>query len=242
MSKTISIITVVYKDLIGLKKTVKNILALNSIDFEHIIIDGGSGYETVRFLKKNEALYKEKKIEFKWLSETDTGIFDAMNKGIGMAKGGWLNFMNAGDVFTKKNILNKIIPHLKKPNILIYGNKLQNNKIIKSLPLTYLQVGIIMACHQSMFFNKKKMSDDFFYDTEFKIYADYELVNRIYKKYPLQFKYLDIEIAIFQGGGISESISYQKRKDKLKIVFKAYGLRGIFKTYVFKYFPNFIQL
>lgn len=242
MSITISIITVVYKDLVGLKKTVQNILDLEYTEFEHIIIDGGSGIETETFLKKCNNLYNKKRINFKWISEPDEGIYDAMNKGISMANGEWLNFMNAGDIFESETVLDKVIPYLKNNKTIVYGNKQQNHKIINSLPLKYLKVGIIMACHQSMFFNKYLLGKELFYDTQYKIYADYELVNRIYKKDPLLVAHMDIEVSIFQGGGISESISYQKRKDKFKIVYKTYGVFGIFRTYFFKYFPNLIDI
>jgi len=242
MSNTISIITVVYKDLNGLKKTIRNILQLKSTVFEHIVIDGGSGAEVERFLEKCDKLYNEKKITFKWVSESDHGIYDAMNKGIDFASGEWLNFMNAGDVFVNKTVLNELAPHLKNKKALVYGNKKQNHKIINSLPLRYLKFGIIMACHQSMFFNKKILDKELYYDTQFKVYADYELVNRVYKKHPSLVEHLNIIVSVFQGGGISESISYQKRKDKLKIVFKSYGVVGVFRTYMFKYFPNLFNI
>ncbi len=242
MSNIISIITVVYKDFEGLKKTIHNVLNLELNEFEHIIIDGGSGIKTETFLKKYNSIYRKKKINFKWISEPDQGIYDAMNKGIALANGEWLNFMNAGDIFGSKTVLNKITPYLKNNKVLIYGNKKQDNKIINPLPLKYLQIGLIMACHQSMFFNKKYLGKELFYNKQYNIYADYELVNRIFNKYPSKIEYVDTEISIFQGGGVSESVSYQKRKDKLKIVFKTYGLIGVFKTYMFKYFPNYINL
>lgn len=242
MSIIISIVTVVYKDLEGLKKTVKNILCLQSPKFEHIIIDGGSGHETVKYLEQCSSTYKNKKIDFKWLSEPDEGIYDAMNKGIALANGTWLNFMNAGDIYTKKTVINEVFPYLQNGKALVYGNKIQGAKIVKPLSIKHLEVGIIMACHQSMFFNKKKMGNSLIYNIQYKIYADYDLVNRIYKTNPLLITYINLEVSIFQGGGISESVSYQKRKDKLKIVFKAYGVFGLFRTYIFKYFPNLINI
>lgn len=241
MSNTISIITVTHNDFDNLKKTIQNVLNLEFSKFEHIVIDGGSGKKTVNFLKKCDSLYKEKKIDFKWISEPDRGIYYAMNKGIHLSNGIWLNFMNAGDTFASKSVINEILPHLNNSQTLIYGNKIMNNKIIKSLHLKYLEIGIIMACHQSMFFNKELLNGELFYSTQYKIYADYELVNRIYKKNPLLLSHINIEISIYQGGGVSESKSYQKRKDKFKIVYKTYGVFGIFKAYTSKFFPKLID-
>ena len=89
----ISIITVIYNDGKKLEETILSILSQTYDNLEFIIIDGSSTDETIDIIKKYED-----KIDY-WISEKDSGIFDAMNKGILAAKGDYINFMNAGDFF-----------------------------------------------------------------------------------------------------------------------------------------------
>ena len=73
------------------------------------------------------------------------------------------------------------------------------------------------------------------YKTRFLIYADYELVNRLYLEYG-NFKFVNLSIAITEGGGISSTTSLQKRKDKYQILYKSYGLKGIIRGIIFRVF------
>jgi glycosyltransferase involved in cell wall biosynthesis len=226
----VSIITIVWNDAKGLEKTIQSVIHQTYENIEYIIIDGGSTDATVDIIKK----YKNK-IDY-WVSEKDKGIYDAMNKGIQAATGTWVNFMNAGDTFVDNEVLEKINFESFKNDILVYGKKLQNNKIINPLPIKVLEVGEIHANHQSMFFNKYLLENELKYDLQYKIYADYELVNKIYLKYPKQNVFIDQLIADFEGGGVSSVPSVQKRKDKYKIVFKYYGFLGLIKAIYYRLF------
>jgi glycosyltransferase involved in cell wall biosynthesis len=98
----LSIITVVYNGEKFLERTIESIISQTFFDYEYIIIDGGSTDKTLEIIKKYE-----NKIDY-WISERDNGIYDAMNKGIKIAKGKWLNFMNSSDVFYHNNTLKSI--------------------------------------------------------------------------------------------------------------------------------------
>jgi len=219
----ISIITVVYNGEKYLEETIQSVINQTYDNVEYIIIDGGSTDGTLDVIKKYED-----KIDY-WISEKDEGIYDAMNKGIDVAAGDWINFMNAGDRFYADDVLKKVFGGTYDiPNVaLFYGNKIANDKLERPLDIKKLEVGEIMACHQAMFFNKAILKNDLYYDLRYPIYGDYELVNRIYisKK---SIKYIDVTIAIFAGGGISSVVSTQKRKDKYLIIYRHYGLIGVF--------------
>jgi glycosyltransferase involved in cell wall biosynthesis len=223
----ISIVTVVYNGEKYLEETIESVINQTYDNVEYIIIDGGSTDGTRDIIKKYED-----KIDY-WVSERDKGIYDAMNKGILLSRGHWLNFMNAGDIFVNDNILKEINFESYENFALVYGNKIQNEKIIKPYNIKVLQYGIIMGNHQSMFFNKNILNNDLVYILEYSIYADYELVNKIYLKNYL-IKYIDKNIANYEGGGISSVVSLQKRKDKYKIVLKNYGLIGVLKTILYR--------
>ena len=97
-----------------------------------------------------------------------------------------------------------------------------------------LEIGVIFGNHQSMFFNKNKLQYELYYDDKYKIYADYELVNRIYKQKNSVINFVNVLVADFEGGGISEKPSTQKRKDKYRIVYKSYGVIGVLRTIAYR--------
>ena len=112
--KKLSIITINYNEP-NLKKTCESIVNQSWQDFEWIVIDGGSN-------EKNLAIFEQYKHRIdKFISEPDNGIYDAYNKGINLATGEYLNFMNAGDCFYSDKILERFIAQNSKADIL-YGD------------------------------------------------------------------------------------------------------------------------
>lgn len=224
----ISVVTVVFNDAKGLKRTIKSVINQTYENVEFIIIDGGSTDGTIDVIKKYED-----QTDY-WVSEKDNGIYDAMNKGINASTGTWVNFMNAGDVFVDNAVVSNVNFSSFTNCALIYGKQIQNGKVLKPLDIKKLKIGVIHANHQSMFFNKNMLGDDLKYDLQYKIYGDYELTNKIYMKYPNQVKYINLTIADFEGGGISSIVSTQKRKDKYKILYSHYGIFGLVKGLIYR--------
>jgi len=225
----ISIVTVVFNRKDDIEKTILSVISQSYSNIEFIIIDGGSNDGTLEVIKK----YKDRIDHF--ISERDSGIYDAMNKGINLASGTWINFMNAGDRFSNIDIISDLPFSNFSSSPLIYGNRIFNKSVIYPNSYEILQYGEIMACHQAMFFNISKVfRNTIFYITKYKIYGDYELVNRLYLKYK-NLKYVDRNIAISQGSGVSSVKSWQKRKDKYSILYKSYGLPGIIKGTIFRF-------
>jgi putative colanic acid biosynthesis glycosyltransferase len=228
----ISIITVSYNSQEVIRHTIESVLNQKFKNFEYIIIDGNSKDKTIQIVKSYESKFKNKNINYSWISQSDNGIYDAMNKGVSLAKGEWCNFMNTGDSFISPDVLNIIFNTNRayKEISILYGRKVFNNKTINPLPLNALKYGIIMCNHQSMFFNKKLLKKELIYDLRYPIYGDYELVNRVFLKFGDQnFLNVNLSIANYLGGGISSKPTFQKRKDKFLILFRHYGLKGIIR-------------
>ena len=99
MKPKFSIITVNYNNLEGLKKTVESVKNQTYQKFEYIVIDGGSYDGSLEFIKDNESL-----LDY-WVSEPDSGVYQAMNKGIEKATGEYLLFLNSGDHFCNTKVL-----------------------------------------------------------------------------------------------------------------------------------------
>lgn len=156
----ISIITVVYNAKNLLEKTIKSVFSQSYINIEYIIIDGASSDGTVDIIKKYE-----NKISY-WVSEEDNGIYDAMNKGIKMAKGDGLIFMNAGDYFVGDMLTNNVDLTIPLFLPIKYENYFKKFGLLK---LKSYKQGI-PYCHQGIIFE----NNDILYNTNYKIAADYD--------------------------------------------------------------------
>ena len=168
-----SIITVCYNAEDCIEETIKSVIGQSYKNIEYIIIDGRSTDNTLKIINK----YK-RYIDV-IVSETDQGIYNAMNKGQKLAKGKYLNFLNAGDTFNNKNTLSIVNENIKKETKIISGdfNILQRNnksKIIKTKKITWKYFKKdFYACHQAIFIHSSIVS---FYDVSYKIKADYKWV------------------------------------------------------------------
>jgi len=220
-SSKISIVTINYNDAKGLEKTMLSVINQSYENIEYIIIDGGSTDNSTDIIKKYED-----KVSY-WVSESDQGVFDAMNKGLEKCTGDWVNFMNSGDAFNNNSVLSDIT---YDDSALIYGNTINVPGNTKQLiyEMKSLKFGIIMACHQAMFFNLNKYKKEIYFDKKLKYFAEYELVNRLWKK-KCKITYQPVTVVNFLLGGISSEISWQARKSKLYAVSKSYGIVGIIR-------------
>ena len=118
MKPKISIITVCYNAVELIEKTIQSVLSQSYDNIEYIIIDGKSTDGTVEVIQRYAGRLAH------WSSEPDGGIFDAMNKGLGLATGEWVNFMNAGDWFYDDDVVAQIVEKIDSKLTIIYGNTL----------------------------------------------------------------------------------------------------------------------
>lgn len=129
MSNKISVITVVYNDVLHIRATIESFFSQTWKEKEYIVIDGGSTDGTVDIIKEyaDQITY--------WCSEKDKGIYDAMNKGILYASGDWINFLNSGDVFVNNRSIQKVMDseNIKDADI-IYGNSIASG-IYSDIPI-----------------------------------------------------------------------------------------------------------
>lgn len=233
LSPIISIITVTYNDAKRLEKTIKSISKQSYKNIEYIIIDGGSSDGTLAIIQQYE------KSITKWISEKDEGIYDAMNKGIQLAQGNWINFMNAGDIFHNLNVLSNIFAttHYDTATKIIYGNHVadyQNGykRVVKVSPQPKLLNGMPF-CHQSTFV-RLQPAQKILFDTNYQLAADYQFILQIFKK-GSQFKYIPFPISIIETVGIAEKniLTTLKEQQKIATFFSTTYLQ---KTTTYLYF------
>lgn len=215
-SPLISIITIAYNDLTGLKKTM---LSVNEQDYnytEYIVIDGGSTDGSADYIKENES-----DIDY-WISEKDNGIADAFNKGIAQAKGDWILFLNSGDTLVSSSILADIAPVLKRsPSLnLIYGKiNVINEKgeIIRVFGRAFNLKSFkreMTIPHQAAFHNRKIFEEVGLYDLSYTYCMDYELLLRLKNT---DFKFVNLIIANMLAGGVSQESPNEVYKEFNKV-------------------------
>lgn len=196
----ISIITVSYNAVQTIEQTILSVINQTYENIEYIIIDGDSTDGTVDIIKK----YADK-IAY-WVSEPDKGIYDAMNKGISLSHGDYLNFMNAGDYFfntsTISNISKKIDNYDYITGIAVYPN----GKLWKPIKSSFTFKDVFKGGgvnHQASFIKKSLLTDG--YDCRYTIISD-ELL--FLKKIVLQgfsYKSINQNICYYDNTGISNS-------------------------------------
>lgn len=118
----ISIITVCLNSENTIERTFKSVLSQTYSEFEYIVVDGKSQDNTIKRIEEYYLKFKDKNISFKWVSEKDKGLYDAMNKGAKMALGEYLIYMNADDEFADRNCLETAVRYMDSKIDVLYGN------------------------------------------------------------------------------------------------------------------------
>ncbi|MFN4318380.1 glycosyltransferase family 2 protein [Acinetobacter parvus] len=234
----ISIITINFNNAAGLKKTlesIKNLKCPDGIELESIVVDGASRDNSVDVIKSYSDTVT------RYVSEPDKGIYDAMNKGIRMASGQWLNFMNSGDCFVSSDILFKLNNEFKssdKTIKLFLGGNMKSGFVSPSHPISIAKKGIIPGCHQSMFFKNQGC----LYNISYKIYSDFDYFLEYYLKDPNSIKQINLIISESEPDGIGSQVSITKRKDKLSIMCSRFGVWHTALVYLELVFLRLINL
>lgn len=206
----ISIITISYNNLEGLRRTVPSVLSQTYNDYEYIVVDGGSNDGSKEYLESKSALIT------RWISEPDKGIYNAMNKGIAMATGEYCIFMNSGDHFLSAMVLEKAAPELDGTDYCVGRTIVMDEQYAslrmppKSPTLRFLSDNALQ--HQSTFI-KTKLLKEHPYDESLKIVADWaHFVENRYVRHH-SYKSMDIVVAVFYLDGISFNQPKQVRTE-----------------------------
>jgi glycosyltransferase involved in cell wall biosynthesis len=202
MSK-IAIITINHNDALGLEKTIVSVLNQSYQDFEFIVIDGNSNDGSKDVIEK----YREK-LSY-WVSESDIGIYHAMNKGIEVAKGEYLLFMNSGDVLVNDVTILNVCAEKLVEDIVAFDCFLEkDNKVVGRR--THIEKPTLFYVirhgfkHQSTFIKRSLFEKLGLYNEFYKIAGDYEFWIRCFLHSATTAKSYPIPIAIFQLTGISQ--------------------------------------
>ncbi|MBN1971000.1 MAG: glycosyltransferase [Candidatus Delongbacteria bacterium] len=208
----VTIVTVCYNSENTIRKTIESVLNQTYTNFEYIIIDGLSNDGTVDIIKEYEPKFSGK---MRWISEKDNGVYDAMNKGIDLANGEWINFMNSGDLFFDYEVLEKFYSIIKKnQNIdLVYSDTFFANR----KQIIQCELGKMNIIHQSLFYKKIIHEIYGFYYFGHRItISDYMFFNSIKN---LKWLKADFIISKYDEKGISSNADHYYQRICVDIMF-----------------------
>lgn len=206
--KKVSIVTIVKNDSAGLEKTIQSVTAQTFKDYELIIADGGSDSPTLSVI----ARFRD--VTDIFLEGPDRGIYDGMNKGIAAARGKYIIFMNAGDVFASPDALESVFNTVTGEPDVIYGDYRVDygyaEKLIKGLPSEDIWKGMLTS-HQSTLVRTELMKKHPF-RLGVRIGADFDRLFHLYS-IGASFFYVPVTVSVTEPGGVSDRKRVQVYKD-----------------------------
>ncbi len=207
----VSIITAILNNKELIEDCINSVLNQPCQNIEYIVIDGGSTDGTLEIIKK----YKDK--ISKWISEPDKGIYDGLNKGIRLATGDIVGFLHTDDFYAHDKVIETVVSNMEKYNVdscygdLLYVDKNNTNKIIRYWKSQPYRDGLFkkgwMPPHPTFFVKKEVYEKYGYFNTDFKIASDYELMLRFLHKYKISTCYIpEVLIKMRLGGASNRSL------------------------------------
>ena len=207
----LSIITINRNNAAGLEKTLRSVASQTFKEFEYIVVDGASTDGSVEVIKKYESRFAH----LKWISEPDKGIYNAMNKGIHMASGDYIQILNSADALASDEVTEKMLAALEekgRPSIL-YGNMIKCfpdgrkmvDKCFAGQEITMLGMYTGTLNHDPAYIRRDLFEKYGYYDESLKIVSDWKWYLQAIVIGNEKPQYVDIDVTLFDMTGISES-------------------------------------
>lgn len=225
----LSIITINRNNVAGLEKTMLSVVSQTFKEFEYIVVDGASTDGSVEVIKKLEPEFGDR---LKWVSKSDKGIYNAMNKGIRMASGEYIQILNSADCLASDDVMERMLAELEKqgcPSIL-YGNMVKCfpngqkmvDKCFAGQEITMLGMFTGTLNHDPAFIRRDLFEKYGYYDESLKIVSDWKWYMQAIILGEEKPKYADINMTLFDMTGISETnkeLDKAERKQVLEQMF-----------------------
>lgn len=201
----VSIITVCYNSQDYITNTITSVLSQNYADIEYIIVDGNSRDNTLSIIKSFGS-----KIT-KWISEPDKGLYDAMNKGISLATGDIIAFINSDDFYLDSSVVGDVVNEFQANQVdavhaeLFYVDQSDTDKIVRHWKTGDYTSGAFQKgwhpAHPTLFLKREVYEKFGLFDLQFKLAADFELMCRFFEKHQISSVYLNRPLIKMRLGG-----------------------------------------
>lgn len=243
----VSIITVCYNSSKTIRETIQSVLGQDYPNIEYIVIDGLSTDGTQEIVLS----YNYKISRF--ISEKDRGLYDAMNKGIGLATGEIIGIINSDDVYAKSDVISRVISAFKKYEVdVVYGDLYYFKTGFQDNPLRHYRGGVfslkrvsygLMPPHPTFFIRKSVYEKHGKFDTQYSLSADFDLILRFLGIHRVSFKYIPEVLVKMRIGGKSTS-SFRRtiimNKEDLHSC-KRHGVKTCMLKFYSKYFIKILH-
>jgi len=220
----VSIIIVTYNAAADLQNCLDSIRLQTYHPLEVVVVDGASTDGTVDILKKNNDLIT------KWVSEKDSGIYDAMNKALKLVTGDWIYFIGADDTLLPE--FSEMLKVIQEKSTIYYGSVMaRGGKYLGELnPYKQAKIGL---CHQAMIY-PRSVFDKYTFDLKYKISADHHLNMKCFADPAVHIQFVDYTIANFNHTGISSTQHDPLfEKHKISLIRKYFGI-VVWSRFVFR--------
>lgn len=221
----LSIITINRNNAAGLEKTMQSVLSQSRTDYEYVVVDGASTDGSVEVIRRLSQDFGDR---LKWVSEPDKGIYNAMNKGIRMATGEYVEILNSGDSLVSADVVGKMYAALEKngnPSIL-YGNMLKDmpdgrvvrDRCFAGREISFLGFYTGTLNHSPAYIQRSLFDEYGLYDESLRIVSDWKWYLQaiiLGKEKPV---YADIDVTLFDMTGISETNKTLCRKERNQVM------------------------
>ncbi len=233
----LSIITINYNNVEGLKRTLASVAEQSYRDVEHIIIDGGSTDGAVDAIKEyvQKVDSRESKVNrVKWSSEPDKGIYNAMNKGIKKATGAYIQILNSGDILAAPNVTERMMnaiytvhhtPYTENIPDILYGNMIRKDYATgkidgksKEVEYSLRQYFASTMNHDCCYIRRDLFQTYGLYDESLKIVSDWKWFLLAIGLGNVKPIYVDIDVTIFDCSGISETNLELRNKERRQVL------------------------
>jgi len=243
----VSIITVTYNSGATLQHTIDSIAYQDYPNIEYIIVDGNSSDDTVAIIQSNLGVVS------KMISESDTGLYDAMNKGIKMATGDIVGILNSDDFYHRTDAISTIVAGFADKKTLcvfadirfVNGDNLE--KTVRYYSSQKFNLGAFswgfMPAHPTFFTYRVNFEEYGYYNTSYRIAADFELLVRFLYRHKLSYKYIPIDLLKMRFGGLSTSswkITFAINQEDLRAC-RENGLKTNYFRLYSRYFRKFLE-
>ena len=209
----LSVITINRNNAAGLRDTMQSVVSQTSRDFEYIVVDGASTDGSVEVIKELVPLFGE---GIKWISEPDSGIFSAMNKGIRMAEGTYCLFLNSGDSLYDNKVVEEFVQFDCNEDIVSGKEYIPQMNTVCNPPqpekLTYDYFVDDVLRHQSTFIKRELLKKLGGYSEEYKIVSDWEFWMKAIVQYNATYKIFSRIVSSYNMDGISNQQKYKDIK------------------------------
>lgn len=221
MRRTLSIITINRNHASCLEKTMKSVLSQTSTGFEYVVVDGASTDGSLDVIRRLAPGFGER---IKWVSEPDSGIYNAMNKGIRMAEGEYIQILNSGDMLASENVTGQMLAELERRGrpAILYGNMVKCfpdghktlDRNFAGQEVTMLGMFTSTLNHDPAYIRRDLFDKYGFYDESLKIVSDWKWYLQAIVLGGEVPAYVDLNVTLFDMTGVSEE---EGSREKIKV-------------------------